>query len=152
WWPSASRCSPGAGCGACSTRSSTSGCSRWATTCGRPARRGAGGETVQLALVAQRRRTPAASHSASAGAALPGAALDAQLGALGVAQNPPAGAVGPPQVVHQGGADVEQPGDFLVPGALGRPEIEVHPVLHGLALGYGDEQQADPVRGHDPAR
>src|SRR5215217_6810357 len=70
-----------------------------------------------------------------------GAALDAELVALGVGQDDPAGAVGAAVVGDQGGADPEQPLDLLVAGPVVGHQVQVDPVLDRLGLGHGDEQQ-----------
>src|SRR5450631_3831589 len=84
-------------------------------------------------------------------AAFRGAALDAELIALGIGHDNPAGPVGPAQVVDKARADAEQSRDLFVTAAGGGHEVKVHPVLDYLAVGDGDEQQTDPVSADDPA-
>jgi hypothetical protein len=70
------------------------------------------------------------------------AATDAELVALGVGENHPAGPVRLAPIGELDGPKAQCPLDLIVaPGAC-RPEVEVNSVLGGLAFGYTDEQEA----------
>jgi hypothetical protein len=68
-------------------------------------------------------------------------AQDIELVALGIGHDHPAPA-GALTHVHFGGTEAEQSGHLVVGAAVDRADVEVKPVLHGLALGHLYEHQS----------
>jgi hypothetical protein len=77
---------------------------------------------------------------------------DAEFVAFGIGERDPAAAIGPPVVGLLRGPEREDPIGLLLARAICRPQVQVHAVLHRLAIRDGDEQQQlAPVARHDEA-
>ena len=62
---------------------------------------------------------------------------DAELVAFGIGQRDPAAAIRPPVVGLLRGPECEDPLGLLLASAIYRPQVQVHAVLHRLAIGEG---------------
>ena len=66
---------------------------------------------------------------------------DAELVALRIGERDPATAIGPAMIGEVRRSQREDPLHLLLVGAIHRAQVKVHPVLHLLRVGDGDEQQ-----------
>ena len=62
---------------------------------------------------------------------------DAELVAFGIGQRDPAAAIRPPVAGLLRGPECEDPLGLLLASAIYRPQVQVHAVLHRLAIGEG---------------
>jgi hypothetical protein len=62
---------------------------------------------------------------------------DAELVAFGIGECDPAAAIGAPVVGLLRGPECEDPLGLLLASAIYRPQVQVHAVLHRLAIGQG---------------
>src|ERR1700733_3196073 len=77
---------------------------------------------------------------------------DAELVAFGIGECDPAAAIRAPAVGLLRGPECEDPLGLLLARAIYRPQVQVHAVLHRLAIRDGNEkQQLAPVARHDEA-
>ena len=84
-------------------------------------------------------QVPARPSPSSGSGARPGRVLgqDAELIALGISERDPAAAIGPPVIGELRRTQREDPLHLLLPSAVHRAQVQVHPVLHLLAIREG---------------